>query len=330
MTRDRRAARHGRGTDSGAHWISYSDMMASLLLVFVLAVCYSIYQYYNMLAIKTEQLNQQQAELDRAQITLVAREDELKTAQATLMGKEEELAVIQIQLQQQESDLKAAQDALKTTETQQQLLQLRLNDQQSTLADQEIRLGAMQTLLDTQTARIDDLIGIRTAIIRDLSSALSNAHLAAKVDPQTGDIVLESSVFFQTNSFTILQEGQTLLNTFLPVYLGVLTGDTYKDYVAEIIIEGHTDSSGTYLNNLELSQNRALAVAKYCLSVPSLSSAQSDMFKQVLTAKGRSYSDLVYVNGVEDRNLSRRVEFKFRLKDTEMITEMERILSGMR
>ena len=85
----RRSMRTFRGGDSGGHWISYSDMMASLLLVFILAVCYSVYQYYNMLDIKTQELNIQKEELDRAQITLVEREEELEAANVTLMGKQE-------------------------------------------------------------------------------------------------------------------------------------------------------------------------------------------------------------------------------------------------
>ena len=113
MTR-KRSGRGPRAGDNGSHWISYSDMMASLLMVFVLAVVYSVYQYYSMLEIKTRQLNEQQAELDRATITLVQREEELEAANVTLMGKQEELAAIQIQLDQQESDLHAAQSALKT------------------------------------------------------------------------------------------------------------------------------------------------------------------------------------------------------------------------
>ena len=43
------SARRPRGTDSGAHWISYSDMMASILMVFVLAIVYSVYQYNTIL-----------------------------------------------------------------------------------------------------------------------------------------------------------------------------------------------------------------------------------------------------------------------------------------
>lgn len=330
MARRQKTGRGPRNGDSGAHWISYSDMMASLLLVFVLAVVYSVYQYYNMLDLKTQQLNEQQAQLDKATITLTQREEELEQANVTLMGKQEELAAIQIQLDQQENDLKAAQSALKTKEEEQAQLQLQL-------AEQADKLGAMQTVLEAQKAemltqqqRIDDLIGVRSQIIQALSQALTAANLRATVDSATGDIVLDSAVFFETNSSAIKDSGRELLARFLPVYLGVLTRPEYQDYVGEIIIEGHTDTAGSYISNLKLSQNRALSVAEYCLQLPTLSASQVTLLQELLTAKGRSFSDPIYrADGTVDMDASRRVEFKFRLKDSEMIDEMNRILSQM-
>ena len=63
--------------------------------------------------------------------------------------------------------------------------------------------------------------------------------------------------------------------------------------------------------------------------MPSLTRDQKQKLQQILTAKGRSYSDLILdENGREDADASRRVEFKFSLKDSEMIEEMNRILSG--
>ena len=324
----KRSFRGGRRGDSGSHWISYSDMMASLLLVFVLAVVYSVYQYYSMLEIKTQQLNEQKAELDRATITLVQREEELEAANVTLMGKQEELAAIQIQLDQQENDLHAAQSALKTKEEEQALLQLQLEEQAKQLAAMQTTLSQQKAELLTYQRRIDDMIGVRTKIIQELSKALKKANLAAKVDETTGDIVLESTVFFESNSSAIKDEGKQLLARFLPVYLGVLMRPEYVDYMGEIIIEGHTDDQGSYMTNLKLSQNRALSVAEYCLSI--LSRGQAQTFQQLLTAKGRSYSDLIYNrDGSVNREASRRVEFKFRLKDTEMIQQMNAILSEM-
>ena len=121
---------------------------------------------------------------------------------------------------------------------------------------------------------------------------------------------------------------QELLNSFIPVYLDVLLRPEYADYLGEIIIEGHTDTDGSYESNLKLSQNRALQVSLYCLNMPSLTSAQKAKLQEIMTATGRSESDPVYVDGVEDKSASRRVEFKFSLKDSEMIEEMNQILSG--
>ncbi|MBE5787128.1 MAG: hypothetical protein E7324_06260 [Clostridiales bacterium] len=326
----RRMGRGPRGGDNGAHWISYSDMMASLLLVFVLAVVYSVYQYYSMLDLKTQQLNEQKAQLDLATITLVEREKELEAANVTLMGKQEELAALQIQLDQQENDLHAAQTALKTEEEKQALLQLQLAEQAQKLAAMSTTLENQKHQMLLQQQRLDDLLGVRTEIIADLSAELSRANLKATVDPATGDIVLDSAIFFDSNSSSIKSEGYDLLARFVPVYLGVLMRPEYADYVGEIIIEGHTDTAGSYKTNLKLSQNRALSVTEYCLDLPTLTNRQRTMLQNLLTAKGRSYSDPVYnADGTVNMAASRRVEFKFRLKDSEMIEEMNRILSQM-
>ena len=205
------------------------------------------------------------------------------------------------------------------------------------LADQQNRIDALQLVLANQEkelsdyqAQIADILGVRTRIVQELSAQLASARISATVDEKTGDIVLDSSLMFETGSSTLKAEGLAQLNRLIPVYLGVLLQDEYRDYVAEIIIEGHTDSTGSYEHNLELSQNRALNVAKYCLNMGTLTQTQKTRLKAIITAQGRSFSDPVYdENGVEDQERSRRVEIKFRLKDAEMIQRMNSILSSM-
>ena len=205
------------------------------------------------------------------------------------------------------------------------------------LADQQNRIDALQLVLANQEkelsdyqAQIADILGVRTRIVQELSAQLASARISATVDEKTGDIVLDSSLMFETGSSTLKAEGLAQLNRLIPVYLGVLLQDEYRDYVAEIIIEGHTDSTGSYEHNLELSQNRALNVAKYCLNMGTLTQTQKTWLKSIITAQGRSFSDPVYdENGVEDQERSRRVEIKFRLKDAEMIQRMNSILSSM-
>lgn len=321
MARPRRPRRLIR-KDSGEYWTSYSDMLSSLLLVFMLAVTFSIYQYYSLLEIKTKQLDAQQAELDRAQISLVKQQEELETTRVSLMGKEEELASVQIQLQAQEEDLHAAQTALKTKEEEQAALQL-------TLIQQEEELAALELALGSQAKRIDELLGVRTAIVEELSRTFSEKKIGANVDRNTGDIVLDSKLMFATGEEVLAYEGQRQLERLIPAYLQVLLRPEYKDYVAEIIIEGHTDSKGSYVFNLELSQQRALNVAKFCLQMPQLRLAERNTLENILTAKGRSYADRIYnADGTENMDASRRVEIKFRLKDAEMIEQMNKILKG--
>ena len=306
--------RASRGAQGGFSWISYSDMMAALLLIFVLILTYSLYQYFTMLETKTLELDTKNKELDQQKIALNLATDELN-------AKEQALIIIQ-------TDLDNLQDKLSSQEEELSNARATLIIQQQKLDEAAAKLEEQQLALASQAERIDDLIGIRTTMIRELSSSLTAANMKATVDPNTGDIVLDSSVFFETGKSTIKEEGQELLNRFIPVYLNVLLQDKYSNYLGEIIIEGHTDSTGTYENNLKLSQDRALQVALYCLNMPSLTRDQKLKLQEILTAKGRSYSDLVYTaDGKEDPDASRRVEFKFSLKDAEMIAEMNRILS---
>lgn len=309
----RRIKRPGR-MDGGASWISYSDMMAALLLVFVLILCYSLYQYFVMLEDKTAELAQQQTtlveqegKLQQQQKTLIEREAELRSAQAALLEQQLLLDETKSKLAAQEADLLNAQAQLETASA---------------------LLSSQQQTLNNQQDKIDALVGMRTRIIEDLSQSLSKENITAKVDPLTGNIVVESTVFFDTGKSDIKETGKMLLNSFIPVYLNVLLREEYSDYLGAIIIEGHTDPQGSFLMNLNLSQQRALSVAQFCLEMPGLSQIQRETLESIITPTGRSYaSPIKNADGTINMEQSRRVEFKFSLKDSEMIDEMNRILA---
>jgi chemotaxis protein MotB len=79
--------------------------------------------------------------------------------------------------------------------------------------------------------------------------------------------------------------------------------------------------------NLELSQKRAFEVAKFIQSEEMPNFKYKKEFTRLLTANGRSFSQPVLdKNGKIDAEKSRRVEFKFRLKEMEKIREIERIM----
>ncbi len=320
--------RAGRGS-SGSYWISYSDIMAALVLVFVLFIVFNLYQYNELILIKTNELNEKQALLDEQQGILIIQQQQLDSQSAELeqlkidLGeKEEELANQTIILIGQQQELENARATLAAKETELSQLQIRLQNQEEAFRKKTAELSAM--------------VGVRTEIVAELSQALASHNLDATID-KDGNITLRSTVFFDVNSYKIRADGQAMLNDFLPVYLGVLLKPQYADFLGEIIVEGHTDSDGEYISNLRLSQNRALAVVIYCLDI--VSPGQRGQLQSILTAQGRSSSDPVYRtdaagkllldaagNPMEDKTASRRVEFKFTLRDADMINEMNQIL----
>ena len=74
-----------------------------------------------------------------------------------------------------------------------------------------------------------------------------------------------------------------------------------------------------------------MAVAAYVLDETNhvLPSGQLQTLRQLVTANGRSFSDPVLdANGNEDMDASRRVVFKFRLTDEQMIEQLKNILES--
>ncbi len=246
-------SKHRREEEETSYWLSYSDMMAALLLIFILIISFTLLQ-----------------------------------SQTVYEEKENEL-----------------------------------------IAQKEL-VEEQQEQLEEQQEQLDKLIGIRKELIEALKQEFEGSDLSVAVDSKTGSIALDSSILFDSGQFSLKNTGEDLLKKFLPKYIKVLTSQEFKDYVSEIIIEGHTDSTGSYLFNLELSQKRALSVSSFCLDTEKnvLSQAQVDRLRKIVTANGKSFSNPVLdANGRENQNASRRVEFLFRLKDEEMINDMSQILN---
>jgi len=321
-------------------WRSYSDIMSGLLLLFVLimAVCLmeaqknyndklaeqaSRVQTQTELAQTQDELNQRESELQQKttslsdlQAALEKQADELEKSRKQITQQESELEASQAQVAQQESELEARDTALAASQQQLDLSQQQLDD--------------ANALMKAQQKKIDQIVGVKADLISSLNEEFRKQKIAVNIDSQTGAIVLDSNVLFAWGESNLTEDGEEILAQVLPVYCNVLLSDEYSDYVAEVIIDGYTDSSGDYLTNLSLSQSRSYAVAEYLLSNSGgfLTKKQNKELAEKLTANGRSQSSLILdENGNEDADASRRVEIKFRLKDEEMISELSQIIT---
>ncbi len=330
-----RYARKGKGRGGhgdGSFWICFSDLMSAMMLVFVLVMFYSVYQYFDMLEVKTAELLRQSGLLDdqKAQLTLSQqqlkdKEDELNAQSAKLTEAETSLVAQQAQLLLQEQTLSALQDKLKDQES-------ALAAAQSSLEEAQASQQAQQALLAAQQDKLDKLVGVRTAIIEELLSALRASNITGAGVDGSGAIVFDSEMMFEVGSSRLNDTGRRFLSSFLPNYLHVLMSDEYSKYVSQIIIEGHTDDVGSFMSNAELSQDRALEVLRYIMSsdFTGITAEDKARLETLVSANGRSYSEPVLAaDGSIDRSASRRVVIKFRLNDEDMVTEMLDVLKNM-
>lgn len=319
--------------ENNSFWLTFSDLMSALLLVFILIMFYSVYQYFDMLELKTAELMRQSGLLDQKEAELNIMDEELKASQGKLTESEKALMAQQAQLlltrQAQEEAEKSLSEQRKDLDDALALLQMKEED----LATARALVDSQQAKLDDQQVRLDELVGVRVNIVKSLADALQNAGVKANVDPKTGAIALDATVLFDLGQSELKDSGKAVLDQFVPVYLGVLMQEENLRNISEIIIEGHTDSLGTYMNNMKLSQARASAVLEYMLSDGNnhLSSAMKTELMKIGVANGRSFTNLKYDPGTgqEDAEASRRVEFKFRMQDEQMIQSMRDILGSM-
>ncbi|WP_175615434.1 OmpA family protein [Piscibacillus halophilus] len=182
--------------------------------------------------------------------------------------------------------------------------------------------------IEAKNEVIEDIIGLKTEIIKELRETFEDSDIQMTIDSQTGAISFSSGVLFEYNSAEISDEGKENLQKFVPKYMEVLLSERYRPHISQIIIEGHTDTQGEYLYNLELSHNRSFAVVQEVLSEDFPLEDSNSHLRDILTSNGRSYSDPIKdADGKIDDDASRRVEFKFRLKDEEMFEEIQELVA---
>lgn len=120
-----------------------------------------------------------------------------------------------------------------------------------------------------------------------------------------------------------------ILNDFFPRFLQVISDSRYRDSIEEIRIEGHTDSDGGYMYNINLSQGRAREVLNYCLQIADSMENGKELVnwaRYKITANGLSYSHpILNADGTENKDLSRRVEFKIRTNAEQQLEEIAKI-----
>ena len=383
--------------DSTNFWISYADLMAGLLFVFILLIGAiivkstilknSLEEQESTLEVQSETLEQQSSALEEQTETLEEqstsidiKDDEITKLHNLLAKREESLAqnreeltisskalelkaneikqlnqlllaqnthideysnhiiLLQNLIQEQNRTQIEQKTSLKEYENQVFILsnqlnekseRLQLNDQKllqllQAVDNRQTKYDQLIMKLQNQKAQIKSLTGIKLKVITELKSVLGSK---INIDKMSGSLRLSSNILFDKGSAILKHQAKGELKSNFIEYVNTLISNrNIAEHLDKIIIEGHTDSDGGYLYNLGLSQKRAYAVMNYLLTLDYI---KRHNIKQKLVASGRSYLDTISnEDGTENKNASRRIEIKFRLKNQDAMYEIERILDA--
>ncbi len=363
-------------------WISYADLMAGLLFVFILLIGAimvkstilkstiskkdsvlneqsqtlleqsntlhikdnEINKLKNLLAQREESLKNTKKNLIISNNTLKLKSDEIEKLNQLLLAQNAKVDsfsnhIVMLQnlteeqnrtLNQKELDVEAYKNkiVLLSNSMSQKDDKLKLNEQKllellKAIDNKQTKYDELLAKLQAQKAKIKSLTGIKLKVIAELKSSLGDK---INIDKKSGSLRLASNILFDKGSSTLKDGAKNeLKENFINYVNTLITNKNIADHLDKIIIEGHTDSDGSYLYNLNLSQQRAFAVMNYLLT---LNYIKEHNIQDKLVASGRSYLDAIKVNGVEDKDASRRIEVKFRLKNEDAMYEIERILDA--
>ena len=186
------------------------------------------------------------------------------------------------------------------------------------------KLVEYQANLTEKEQQIQELTSTRVKIIEMLQEEFKKENIDINIDPKTGTIKLNESILFDTSKSELKEEGKEFARRFIPIYVKILLGnEEVRSQLSQIIIEGHTDDVGSYMSNLKLSQDRTLSVAQFLLDDKFDYKYKKDL-QEYITLNGRSYSEPILDDeGNINRDASRRVEIKFRLKEEEILLEIQ-------
>lgn len=149
-------------------------------------------------------------------------------------------------------------------------------------------------------------------ITRDVSSVLQEKNIDIDhKEALKGNIVLSESISFDRGQAVLKPEGRAFLDNFIPVYAEAIfeLSPEQLERISRLVVEGHTDITGSYSSNMALSNARALAILEY------IDKGMGDFpHKQALlarmTAVGRGQNDANPMQNDADRRVIFRFDFK--------------------
>ena len=310
-----------RVDEENPYWVSFSDLMSGLLVIFILASVALIIQITEARVRFEQEMSETKAKFEQEMLETKAKfEQEMSEARAKF---EQEML-------EKREELKKEQDNVKSLKAEVSKLK------------EELRLAQLKIQKD-----IDELKNAERAryeILRDVKQQLARQNI--EIDIVDNDTVLripESTLTFAPNSYDLprnqrLQKAVEAIGVAL--HAAVLKPFSLKDrsvkrfeYLDTVFIEGHTDSRPTsrVKGNWGLSAFRSISLwefwQKTLTETPKLSEMENSKGQKLFSVSGYASSRRLQLEEetADQRRINRRIDIRFTVKRP-TIADLEEIV----
>lgn len=297
-------------------WPSFTDMISTIALILFFLILIIFVENI----IIAEDLSSERQALLSTEEALIEREEAMAILNAEISEKESNLMLLEDEAEELKLEVEQGQIALTLSEEQ-------IIDQQVIIAQSNKDLGDMRTQLRAVAV-------IRLSILERVKNTIEKELIKANIEGgdqvfigENGNIILNNTLLFESNSSTIGEDGKTLVNELSQVFENILDDEDIRAYIDAIQIEGHTDSVNTAVYNRNLSTARANSVVNQMFQTNTDLEAN---YGSYFVASGYSeYRPLVIGDDSASRAQNRRIEISIILKDSNIQDIIDSYLKGI-
>jgi chemotaxis protein MotB len=224
-------------------WPSFTDLTSTIALILFVLVLLAYIQ--NLISGKN--LQHVKAELD----AMIER----------LRGSQEQITASQRQLRLLAAEIEAGKTQLKLSET-------RVEAQQEVISHSNAELTELRAKLQgIAVLRLDVLQKVKASLESQLQAERGQKAPAVSI-AENGNIVIDESLLFETDSYKIRKDGKRFLTSLANAFASVLQDPQVRENIDSVLVQGHTDERGTVAYNRDLSAKRANAVLDHMFERP--------------------------------------------------------------
>ena len=277
------------------YWVSFSDIMAGLLVIFILA----------LLTLMVQQ--------KLSEIKLKKLQDD-----AIVAAKEAEEAKEKAEEAKQEAE-KAKEDSIEAA------IALAEEKDQNKKVKEKILAGVV---------KLSEIEEIRIQILNEIAKVLQSKGIKVEIsDNSTVLRIPEETLAFDTGKWKIPSRSEDRISEIGNIIYNAITKNNRLDYLDTIFVEGHTDSLPLQreMGNWGLSTYRAISVWQHWENASGQSSRLAELEnhegKPVFSVSGYEATRRLVKNDITDemRRRNRRIDLRFTMKSVDK-TDLEQIL----